>query len=373
MGGAGEAGAGAGAGAGDQQSDRCKASFVSRRRAALERFINRVALHPVLRLDPDFVDFLECEGELPRASSTAAISSASVFKMISRVGETVNKMTYKMEEGDTWYEEKTHHVEQMEAQLKKLHSIVEAVVGCRRELAVATGQFAGCAAVLGAGEEAGQLARQLSQLSSCEERVEGSLQQLADADYAHLLELIRDYLALVTAVKVVLHTGPGPSRIMCVQEVLGERVKAFLAWQHAVTTLHKKREQRSRMELGGRLDKVRSLVTTSSTALTSGLLQMGSAIEDVTEWEQKVEDCQDNFQKISEVIKVSGNIREAISSCIHSRWRWSCFSTTACQTSRTSSCSTWRTSPGRSRTWSHTGRRIWRRPSGSCSGTRDTC
>ena len=43
---------------------------------------------------------------------------------------------------------------------------------------------------------------------------------------------------------------------MCVQEVLGERVKAFLAWQNAVTTLHKKREQRSRMELGGRLDKV---------------------------------------------------------------------------------------------------------------------
>ena len=47
-------------------------------------------------------------------------------------------------------------------------------------------------------------------------------------------------------------------------------------------------------------------------ALTRGVLQMGSAIEDVTEWEQKVEDCQDNFQKISEVIKVSGNTREAL-------------------------------------------------------------
>ena len=35
-------------------------------------------------------------------------------------------------------------------------------------------------------------------------------------------------------------------------------VKTFLAWQNAVNTLHKKREQRSRMELGGRLDKVRS-------------------------------------------------------------------------------------------------------------------
>ena len=38
--------------------------------------------------------------------------------------------------------------------------------------------------------------------------------------------------------------------------MLGERVKAFLAWQNAVNTLHKKREQRSRLELGGRLDKV---------------------------------------------------------------------------------------------------------------------
>ena len=32
---------------------------------------------------------------------------------------------------------------------------------------------------------------------------------------------------------------------------------------------------------------------------------MGTAIEDVSEWEQKVEDLQDAFQKISEVIKVS--------------------------------------------------------------------
>ena len=53
------------------------------------------------------------------------------------------------------------------------------------------------------------------------------------------------------------------------------------------TDVHRKREQRSRMELGGRLDK------------------MGSAIEDVTEWEHRVEESQDTFQKISEVIKVT--------------------------------------------------------------------
>ena len=226
-----------GAGANDQQ---CKAHFISRRRAALERFINRVALHPVLRLDSDLVDFLECDGDLPRASSTSAISSASVFKMITRVGETVNKMTYKMEEGDTWFEEKTQHVEQMESQLKKLYIIVENVVNCRRELAFATGQFAMSAAQLATSEEAFHLARSLEGLARTEEKCEVTLQEQADADYAYILELIRDYLSLVLAVK----------------EVLSERVKTFLAWQNAVHTLHKKREQRSRMELGGRLDKV---------------------------------------------------------------------------------------------------------------------
>ena len=56
--------------------------------------------------------------------------------------------------------------------------------------------------------------------------------------------------------------------------------------------IHRKREQRSRMELGGRLDK------------------MGSAIEDVTEWEHRVEESQDTFQKISEVIKVIPVVKE---------------------------------------------------------------
>ena len=91
-------------------------------------------------------------------------------------------------------------------------------------------------------EEAFHLSRALEGLARTEEKMEISVQDQADADYAHILELIRDYLALVAVVK----------------EVLGERVKTFLAWQNAVNTLHKKREQRSRMELGGRLDKVRS-------------------------------------------------------------------------------------------------------------------
>lgn len=34
--------------------------FVERRRAALERYLRRTAIHPVFQVDPDFREFLEC-------------------------------------------------------------------------------------------------------------------------------------------------------------------------------------------------------------------------------------------------------------------------------------------------------------------------
>lgn len=74
--------------------------FVERRRAALERFLQRTAQHPSLRVDPDFREFLELEAELPRATSTAALSGAGMFRLISRVGDSVSKITTKMDETD---------------------------------------------------------------------------------------------------------------------------------------------------------------------------------------------------------------------------------------------------------------------------------
>ena len=42
----------------DQQS--LTGDFVEKRRAALERYMLRTAAHPVLCVDPDFREFLEC-------------------------------------------------------------------------------------------------------------------------------------------------------------------------------------------------------------------------------------------------------------------------------------------------------------------------
>ena len=69
--------------------------FITRRRFALERFTNRVAQHPVFRRDYAFIEFLETVRDLPRATSTSALSSASVMRLLGKVGDTVNKMTYR--------------------------------------------------------------------------------------------------------------------------------------------------------------------------------------------------------------------------------------------------------------------------------------
>ncbi|KAF2350958.1 Phoxous domain [Trinorchestia longiramus] len=77
------------------------AEFLERRRAALQRYMQRTAALSHLRSDPDFREFIELEAELPRATQTSAMSGAGVMRLFNRVGETVNKMTFKMEESDS--------------------------------------------------------------------------------------------------------------------------------------------------------------------------------------------------------------------------------------------------------------------------------
>lgn len=75
--------------------------FIEKRRIALERYLNRTAAHPVLRADPDFREFLELDTELPKSTGSSALSGAGVRRFLNRFGDTVNKMTFKMEEADS--------------------------------------------------------------------------------------------------------------------------------------------------------------------------------------------------------------------------------------------------------------------------------
>ncbi|XP_015918072.1 sorting nexin-2 isoform X2 [Parasteatoda tepidariorum] len=245
------------------------AEFVEKRRIALERYLNRTAEHPVLRMDPDFREFLEMDVDLPKAKSTSALSGAGVLRLFNRVGDSVNKMTFKMDESDPWFEEKQHQIENLDQQLRKLHASVESLVLHRKELAANTGAFAKSAAMLGNIEEHTALSRALSQLSEVEERIESLHSQQAGQDFFLLAELLKDYISLIGAVKDVFH----------------QRVKVYQTWQHAQQILTKKREQKAKLELAGKSDKV------------------PQAKEEVIEWEAKAERGQEEFENISKMIR----------------------------------------------------------------------
>ncbi|UYV77859.1 SNX2 [Cordylochernes scorpioides] len=252
--------------------------FIEKRRAALERFLMRTAAHPVLRTDQDFREFLELEAELPKASNTSVLSGAGFARFFSRVGDTVAKITLRMDESDPvswplctpwWFEDKQQQVENLDMQMRRLYTSVESLVQHRRDLCIGTDSFSKSVAMLGNSEEHSGLSRALAALAEVEERVEQTQSRQATRDAALLAELLKDYLALVGAVKAVFH----------------QRAKVYQTWQHAQSMLSKRRENKARLELAGKHDKV------------------AQAREEVVEWEAKVERGQEEFENISKMIR----------------------------------------------------------------------
>ena len=82
------------------KEDATPNEFIEKRRAALERFLNRLAKHKTFRFDPDFRDFLEIADDLPKASNTSALSGAGMLKMFKNVTESMSKIATKMDETD---------------------------------------------------------------------------------------------------------------------------------------------------------------------------------------------------------------------------------------------------------------------------------
>ncbi len=87
----------------------------------------------------------------------------------------------------------------------------------RHDLSTATAAFSQSTAALSSVEEAHSLSRALAHLSRVEEKVEQVHRSQAEADTFHLFDLIKDYVALIGAIR----------------ETLNERNKAFQAAQHA--------------------------------------------------------------------------------------------------------------------------------------------
>ncbi|XP_031725280.1 sorting nexin-1a [Anarrhichthys ocellatus] len=250
------------------KEDSSSADFVERRRAALERYLQRVVNHPSLLQDPDVREFLERE-ELPRAVSTQALSGAGFLKMINKATDAVSKMTIKMNESDVWFEEKLQEVESADQQFRKLHTMVESLVVHRKELSLNTASFAKSTAMLGSAEDNTALSRALSQLAEVEDKMEQLHQEQATNDTFSFAELIADYIRLLGAVR----------------GSFDHRMKAWQRWQDAQTVLQKKRETEAKLLWANKPDK----------------LQL--AKEEIAEWEVKVTQYERDFDRVSATVR----------------------------------------------------------------------
>jgi len=252
-----------------QPEEAVQDEFVERRRAALERYLNRTSTYSSLRTDPDFREFLEVEAELPRAHQTATISGRTVMRLITKAADSLTSITTKLEETDDWFEDKNGLIEQLELQMGKLHRSTESLVDFRRTLAANTLALSKSLGLLSGYEENTGLSAAIAQMSTVQEKVAYIHNDQASAEFFQLSELIKDYVGLIGAVK----------------DVMAERVKAWQAWQGANSTLTKKREAMARAELQMKSDRVAQLR------------------QEIADMERQQEMAQENFERISRLIK----------------------------------------------------------------------
>lgn len=241
--------------------------FLERRKCALERFLNRIAQHPVLRTDPDFRDFLELQADLPRSTSTSALSKEGMKRLLGQMTESVTKMGYRMDESDKWFDDKALQLDNLDTQLKKLHTSVGALIHHRKLLTVTTGNFSRSVAILGNVEEFTPLSFDLSKLATTKEKIEHLYADQVNNDFYLISELLHDYINFIAAIR----------------EVFQHRIKVYQNWQQAQQTLARKREQKQRNDLMvGKSEKLN---------------------QDIAEYEARVQRGQEEFEKISKNIK----------------------------------------------------------------------
>lgn len=243
--------------------------FIGKRRAALERFLNRLGKHKTFRYDPDFRDFLEIESELPKATNTSALSGAGMAKLFKNLTDSVSKISIKMDESDPWFEEKTRQVDNLHQQFSKLHSTIELLYGWRKNLASASNDFSKSTAILANSEEQLNLSRALSQLGEIYEKIDALYAEQANNDYFMFGELAKDYVGLLDNIRDVFH----------------QRIKVYSNWKKAEETLKAKNDNKNKLEAANKQDK------------------LPTALAEIRDWENKVEKYSQEFEQISKIIK----------------------------------------------------------------------
>ncbi|CAH8524603.1 unnamed protein product [Dicrocoelium dendriticum] len=245
--------------------------FIERRRMSLERFMFRLLTHPVLQGDSDLREFLVLDGELPRFSGAQLLSGSSARKMLKSFGDSLGKITFRVDDPEEYFDQKSEELDTWERQMKRFHSSLSSLVASCQGLAVSRFAVSHTISQLANIEEHTGLAQALGSLANTEEEMSQHYSALAEAKLTTLADCARDSLGLIQASK----------------EAVAERLKLFRDWKATCALIEAKQEQKLRSELSGRNEPKR-------------IMALDAELEELR---NRSEIEEENFTKVSKVVK----------------------------------------------------------------------
>ncbi|KAI9255970.1 Vps5 C terminal like-domain-containing protein [Sporodiniella umbellata] len=252
---------------------RFQDDFVESRRVALERCLQKMVAHPMLYGDPDLKVFLESESfHIEKRQRRAEPEKMSFMRSF---GETLSNAATspfsKFVEVDDWFASKRSQLDALEAQLKGLLKSVEGVVKQRKEVGSATAEFGESMFPLASAELDHNLSTHLKVLGEIQKKMKQIHQDQAQYDIITLENTIDEYIRIIGSIRISFHA----------------RVKAYQAYQQADSELQRKTAL---------FDKTKAQQKNKPE-------KMAAFQQEINEARQKVEDLEQEFQDVSQLIR----------------------------------------------------------------------
>ncbi|KAF4983437.1 hypothetical protein FZEAL_1166 [Fusarium zealandicum] len=215
-----------------QAVGRFDSNFVESRRAALEKMLNKIAIHATLQHDPDLKLFLESETfnvDVKHKERRDPIPTESKG-VLGSLGINVGGGN-KFVEQDDWFHDRKVYLDALENQLKGLLKAMETMVGQRKMMAEAAGDFSASLHALSTVELSPSLSGPLDALSELQLTIRDVYDRQAQQDVLTFGIIIEEYIRLIGSVK----------------QAFGQRQKAFYSWHTAESELQKKKATQDKL------------------------------------------------------------------------------------------------------------------------------
>ncbi|EFQ26082.1 hypothetical protein CGRA01v4_14528 [Colletotrichum graminicola] len=215
-----------------QAVGRFESNFVEGRRAALEKMLNKTAAHPTLQHDADLKLFLESETfnvDVKHKERRDPIPGESKG-VLGSLGINVGSSN-KFVEQDDWFHDRKVYLDALENQLKALLKAMETMVGQRKMMAEAAGDFSASLHALSTVELSPSLSGPLDALSELQLTIRDVYDRQAQQDVLTFGIIIEEYIRLIGSVK----------------QAFSQRQKAFHSWHSAESELQKKKSTQDKL------------------------------------------------------------------------------------------------------------------------------